>query len=60
MAVVEEWNIDGATVRIHDDYIRSREESVEILQRAADIILRQLHAQHCAKKQKELNKKTAE
>ena len=63
MAVIEEWNIDGAIVRIHDDYIRSREESVEILQRVADNILRQLNAQHNAKRYKELNEqneKTAE
>lgn len=33
------------TVEIYDDYIRSREESEEILQRVADNMLRQLNAQ---------------
>jgi hypothetical protein len=44
MAVIEEFKIGNATVRIHDDYIRSREESEEILQRVADNMLRYLNA----------------
>ncbi len=58
MAVVKEMNIDGAMVRFHDDYIRSREESEEILQRVADIFLRQLNMQHNAKRFKEQRDKT--
>lgn len=53
MAVVETYNIDGAIVRINDQYIRSREESEKAMERAADIIFRQLNAQHRAKKLKE-------
>ena len=56
MAVVETMNIDGAIVRIHDDYIRSREESEEIMQRVADIFLRQLNAQHNAKRLMDVHK----
>lgn len=55
MAVVKEWNIDGATVRVHDDYIRSREESEKIMQRVTDLFMRQLYAQHIARQQKEHN-----
>ena len=53
MAVVKTLNIDGAIVRIHDDYIRSREESIEILQRVADRTLIALNAQYNAKRYKE-------
>lgn len=53
MAIIEEMNIDGAIVRIHDDYIKSREESEEIMQRVTDIILKQLNAQHRAKNNKQ-------
>ncbi|HBI71640.1 MAG TPA: hypothetical protein DDY59_00425 [Lachnospiraceae bacterium] len=57
MAVVKTMNIDGAIVNVHDDYIRSREESEEIMQRVSDIILRQLNAQHNAKRFKEMQEK---
>ena len=57
MAVVKTMNIDGAIVNVHDDYIRSREESEEIMQRVSDIILRQLNAQHNAKIFKEMQEK---
>jgi len=63
MAVVEEWNMDGAIVRIHDDYIKSRTESEEILQRVADNILCQLNAQHNANRYRrfsEQNDKTSD
>lgn len=60
MAVIETMNIDGAIVRVHDDYIRSREESEEIMQRVSDIILRQLNLQHNAKRFKEMHEKTTE
>ncbi len=59
MAVVKEWNIDGATVWVCDDYIRSREESEEIMERVTDLFMRQLYAQHIAKQQKEHNKQPA-
>lgn len=54
MAVVETMNIGGATVRIHDDYIQSREESIEILNRVAQNMYRHLAAQHNAKRLKEM------
>jgi hypothetical protein len=54
MAIVETMNMCGAIVRVHDDYIRSREESEEIMQRVADIILRQLNIQHNARRVKEM------
>jgi len=43
--LVEEHKNGPTIVEIHDDFIRSREESIEILQRVADNILRQLNAQ---------------
>lgn len=58
MAVVETMKMDGAIIRIHDDYIQSREESEEIMQRVADIILRQLNVQYNAKRLTELQDKT--
>ena len=54
MAIIETYNIDGAIVHVHNDYIRSREESEEIMKRVADIIFRHLNAQHNAKRFKEL------
>ncbi len=57
MAIVETMNIGGAIVNIHDDYIRSREESIEILNRVGEIMYRQLNAQHNAKRMKELGGK---
>ena len=57
MAVVETMNIDGAIVRIHDDYIQSREESEEIMKRVAAIFLSQLNAQHNAKRLSEASTK---
>lgn len=60
MAVIETMNIDGAIVRVHDDYIRSREESEEIMQRVSDIILRQLYLQHNTKRFKKMQEKTTE
>lgn len=59
MAVVETMNIDGAIVRIHDDYIQSREESEVIMQRVADIILRQLNVQHNDKRFREMQERAA-
>lgn len=56
MAIVETYNVDGAIVHINDDYIKSREESEEIMERVSAIILRQLNAQHNAKKMKEIKK----
>jgi hypothetical protein len=56
MAVVLELNIDGATVKFRDNAIRSRDESEKILQRVSDMMLRQLNAQHNAKRFKELEK----
>lgn len=43
--LVEEHKNGPATIKIYDDCIRSREESIEILQRVADNMLRQLNAQ---------------
>lgn len=43
--LVEEHKNGNATIRIYDDFIRSKEESIEILQRVADNMLRQLNAQ---------------
>ena len=43
--LIEEHKNGPTTVEIYDDFIRSREESIEILQRVADNILRQLNAQ---------------
>lgn len=43
--LVEEHKNGPTTVEIYDDFIRSRDESIEILQRVADNILRQLNAQ---------------
>jgi hypothetical protein len=60
MAVIETINIDGAIVKFNDYYIRSRTESEELMQRAADIALKQLNAQHNAKRYKEHNENTAE
>ncbi len=55
MAIIETMNIGGAIVNIHDDYIKSREESIEILNRVGDMMYRQLRAQHNAKRYKEEN-----
>lgn len=54
MALIESYNIDGAIVSIHDDYIQSSEESEKIMDRVTDNIFRQLNAQHRAKSIKEL------
>lgn len=43
--LIEKHENGATTVEIYDDYIRSKEESIEILQRVADNILRQLNAQ---------------
>lgn len=43
--IVETLKIDGAVVRIYDDYIQTHEESEAIMQRVSDIILRQLNAE---------------
>jgi hypothetical protein len=43
--LVEEHKNGNTTIRIYDDFIRSKEESIEILQRVADNMLRQLNAQ---------------
>lgn len=56
MAVVLELNIDGANVKFRDNAIRSREESIEICNRTADKILRNLNLQYNAKRYKELEK----
>lgn len=43
--LIERHKNGPTTVEIYDDYIRSREESEEILQRVADNMLRQINAQ---------------
>lgn len=43
--LVEEHKNGPTTVEIYDDFIRSKDESIEILQRVADNLLRQLNAQ---------------
>ncbi|MDF2609080.1 MAG: hypothetical protein K0R92_554 [Lachnospiraceae bacterium] len=44
--VVEEIKIKNATVKYNDASIKSREQSEENMQRAADIMLRHLNAKH--------------
>lgn len=51
--VVEVYKIRNATVSIHDDAFKSREESIELVNQAARHILRTLNAQRAAKAQKE-------
>lgn len=43
--LIEEHKNGAATIEIYDDYICSREESIEILQRVADNMLRHLNVQ---------------
>jgi len=49
MALIEEYKNGPTTVKIYDDYIKSREESIEILQRLTDKVLLHLNAKHNAK-----------
>lgn len=50
--LIEEHRNGPTTVKIYDDFIRSKEESVEILQRLTDNTLRHLNAQKNSKKDK--------
>lgn len=48
-----EEHMNGPTkVKIYDDFIRSREESNEIMERVVDNLLRQINAQKNASKDK--------
>lgn len=51
--VIEELNIKGATIRIHDDFIRSREESLEIMKRVEENAYRHLAVKYARKKEPE-------
>ena len=42
--LIEKHKNGAAEIEIYDDYIRSREESIEILQKVADNMLRHYNA----------------
>ena len=46
MAVVETYKIDGATVEIKDNSIKSKEESLERTERVTDIFYERINAQY--------------
>lgn len=46
MAVVAEYNVKGATVKIHDDFLKSKEESLEIMKTVEEKAYRALVAKH--------------
>ena len=49
--------IKGGLVRIHDDYMRSPEESLEIMNRVNEIAYRHLSAKYAKKKDLDENNK---
>ena len=51
--VVKEMIIKGGLVRIHDDYMKSPEESLEIMKRVNEIAYRHLSVKYAKKKELE-------